>query len=107
MTNYGCNVCGYKGKTKEEMREHIGDKHSNLIHTKTKNRNLKKFLVTIVIIILAIPYALIVGTAFGGLGNPQTTTTSYILDLLITISPIIIIYIGYRFSRNNLKSKGN
>ena len=96
MANYECKVCEYKGKTKEEMRAHIASEHSKLLKTKSKTINP---FIKVVIIILAIPYAFLVMLAFLGLANPNTTPTQYGLDLLISISPIVIYGIGYKLSQ--------
>ena len=96
MANYECKVCGHKCNTKEEMRAHIASKHSKLL--KTKGRTANPFI-KIIIILLAIPYAFIVTIAFFGIGNPNSTPLQIGIDLLISISPIVIIYIGYKLSQ--------
>lgn len=96
MANYECKVCEYKGKTKEEMRAHIKNEHSKLLKTKSKTINP---FIKVAIILLAIPYAFLVMLAFFGLGNPQTTPLQEGLALLISISPIVIIGIGYKLSQ--------
>ena len=80
------------------MRDHIKSRHGKSF--KAKGNSIKKSLIKILIIILAIPYAFLLVLAFFGLANSKTPPLSYFLDLIILISPIIIIYIGYNFSKN-------
>ena len=78
---------------------HIRDKHSESL--KAKGNNIKKLLVKVLIIILAIPYAFLVVLAFFSFVTPNTSALQRTIDLIISISPFIIIYIGHKFSKNN------
>ncbi len=63
MANYKCNICGYEGKTREEMRNHIRNEHSKTKEQKTPSR-AKRWAFDLLMVLL-VWFLIVVFTGYG------------------------------------------
>ncbi len=115
---YECNICGYKGSTREEMREHIGNKHGDRLKTNNVNTSLSHRIKPILYIlsylvmvwisvglgIAQILYAPFV--ALGYLGSAQQgTPLQTLIYTLVLVSLALFIYGWYIIIKERAKKR--